>query len=984
MPPIPGFPRTEAGAELDREIAEFDAAGVGETIYAESGMHRVLPDLPALMAKTQREQDGGAGVPQVGQTMSETGPGEKKPDTLIDIHADDIEERQPGAAVRDEAQYRMRLERLTTWLREFRYEDCIAEAKALIAYRPQEMALRQTLERAQESQDRIIEYEQIGYEARERGDFETAEAAVLKLQEFVPLGYGTDVLKEIRAERDKLGALITEVEAHAAAGRFDAAGKRLDELIAEHPAFTPLQRLRDRFSATRPLREELNAAMARRDYQAARHVTSKLLQVVPEDRAARAAMASIEQAAVIDKHDKLIEEARAALRGGRTARAVELANLAKKVIPGSARVKEVLAGVEGRGRSRKRMYTAVVAVVAVAIIVAGAMAVMSAMQDNLRQAALDKPAGEERVNALTEYIASYPADGAAQAALKEADAEWRRIWMDAAKSESRITIRRESLEAFLQRWPDDAAAIRFLDETKTAEAEAAQRGRDRLALRALLDKYKSQPAERLAALKTYAAEHPENMAVLGEIDRARLEVARAGFDAAVAGERDLFNRWKLIDARYRELENEAAADWQEFRGDVRSLLERTRGALEQEARTQSRVLPDRTAAEAWLQRIGQLVAADPGFARSLQPEIAQVRQIIEQDNAADELLKRAATIDTWFDAAAFLPEMRQFALRVPRLDSRVRPTIDRISRLAAQKPPDVRGFGFLRQQSCTGPAGTVIINMYRCEAMAEALRMPAIPDSLRERIDEKGPWTRIDIEFALLPQSGTERASFRMGSPDNEPGHSTNEQQHDVTLTRPYLIARTEVSQEVWEAVRKRVKERGIDLTPNPSGFQAGDNPVERIRWSNADEFCTALGLRLPTEAEWEFACRAGTSGPFAYGDSISAAQVNFDARKPWPGQPDGTFRGRTSPVGTLPPNGFGLYEMHGNVMEWCADWFGRFGSAQETDPVGPRSDVVARVLKGGNWRSSATNARSAYRTGAGPESSTNYVGFRPAASIDQ
>jgi formylglycine-generating enzyme required for sulfatase activity len=176
---------------------------------------------------------------------------------------------------------------------------------------------------------------------------------------------------------------------------------------------------------------------------------------------------------------------------------------------------------------------------------------------------------------------------------------------------------------------------------------------------------------------------------------------------------------------------------------------------------------------------------------------------------------------------------------------------------------------------------------------------------------------------------------FMMGE-GTEPPHGP---QHEVTLSKPFYMGVTEVTQAQYEAV----------MGTNPSAFKGATNPVETVSWNDATEFCKRLSektrqaVRLPTEAEWEYACRAGTQTAFSFGDSDAA----LDDYAWWAKNSGGT----THPVGQKKPNAWGLYDMHGNVYEWCADWYGDYPQGSVTDPSGSATGAYgARVLRGGSW----------------------------------
>jgi formylglycine-generating enzyme required for sulfatase activity len=227
--------------------------------------------------------------------------------------------------------------------------------------------------------------------------------------------------------------------------------------------------------------------------------------------------------------------------------------------------------------------------------------------------------------------------------------------------------------------------------------------------------------------------------------------------------------------------------------------------------------------------------------------------------------------------------------------------------------------------------------------------------------------------------------SFTMGSPGDEPDRDRDENQHQVTLTQGFLMSATEVTQAQYEAV----------MGSNPSEFKGASRPVEQVSWYDAVKFCNALseregltaaynvsgedvtwnrdadGYRLPTEAEWEYACRAGTTTRFHSGDDDSDLELV--------GWYDGNSGLETHDVRTKQPNAWGLYDMHGNVWEWCWDWYGDYGG-NATDPAGPRSFLI-RVLRGGGWYYNAQSCRSALRFSNFPDDRYSFNGFRVVRS---
>jgi sulfatase modifying factor 1 len=228
--------------------------------------------------------------------------------------------------------------------------------------------------------------------------------------------------------------------------------------------------------------------------------------------------------------------------------------------------------------------------------------------------------------------------------------------------------------------------------------------------------------------------------------------------------------------------------------------------------------------------------------------------------------------------------------------------------------------------------------------------------------DGQGSWalTRIgteEVKFRWCPPG-----RFQMGSPSNEEGRFGNETQHQVELTKGFWLAEHPVTQGVWESV----------MGSNPSLFKGRTLPVEKVSWHDVQGFLSrvngaspVLSVRLPTEAEWEYGCRAGTPGA-RYG--MLDAVVWYK----------GNSGGQTHPVGGKTPNAWGLYDMLGNVWEWCSDWFADYPTGRVVDPTGPASGSL-RVRRGGSWNGDARYARAASRDALGPERQGDNLGFRLA-----
>jgi len=208
---------------------------------------------------------------------------------------------------------------------------------------------------------------------------------------------------------------------------------------------------------------------------------------------------------------------------------------------------------------------------------------------------------------------------------------------------------------------------------------------------------------------------------------------------------------------------------------------------------------------------------------------------------------------------------------------------------------------------------------------------------------------------------------FMMGSPASEPGRSDDETQHEVTISKAFLLGQTEVTQAQWQAV----------MGSNPSRFSGNPNhPVEQVSWNDAQEFCrrlsqkTGMAFRLPTEAEWEYACRSGTTAAYSFGNDASRLREHA-----WFEDNSG---GSTKPVATRKPNAWGLYDMHGNVWEWCSDRYGTYPSGAAIDPQGPRSGK-GRVLRGGSWWFPSNRCRASSRSYLYPGLFNGNFGFRVA-----
>jgi formylglycine-generating enzyme required for sulfatase activity len=229
----------------------------------------------------------------------------------------------------------------------------------------------------------------------------------------------------------------------------------------------------------------------------------------------------------------------------------------------------------------------------------------------------------------------------------------------------------------------------------------------------------------------------------------------------------------------------------------------------------------------------------------------------------------------------------------------------------------------------------------------------------------------ITLEMVQIP-GGT----FTMGSPATEAKRYSSESPQRQVKVPAFFMGRYEVTQDQYQAI----------IGSNPSNFKGGKRPVEQVSWNEAVEFCKRLSqqtgrkYRLPSEAEWEYACRAGTTTPFYFGETITPTLVNFNgSATPYASAPKGIYREETTEVGNFPPNAFGLYDMHGNVWEWCEDnWHDNYqGAPTDGSAWLTGGDNSRRLLRGGSWFNNPENCRSANRYRSSPDDRFIIIGFR-------
>lgn len=238
----------------------------------------------------------------------------------------------------------------------------------------------------------------------------------------------------------------------------------------------------------------------------------------------------------------------------------------------------------------------------------------------------------------------------------------------------------------------------------------------------------------------------------------------------------------------------------------------------------------------------------------------------------------------------------------------------------------------------------------------------------------------VTLEMVSIP-----KGSFKMGAPASEAGSYDYERpQHQVTI-KPFLLGKYPITKAQWAVVANLPKIQ-YDLNPDPSDFKGKNLPVGNVTWYHAVEFCARLSqktgssYRLPSEAEWEYACRAGTTTPFHFGEIVTPDLVNYDGNYPYGSAPKGIYRETTTAVGSFPPNSFGLYDMHGNVEEWCQDiWHDNYNGAPADGSAWETSGSDHRVQRGGSWDLNAVYCRGAYRIWNSAGSRDWRLGFRVA-----
>ena len=425
--------------------------------------------------------------------------------------------------------------------------------------------------------------------------------------------------------------------------------------------------------------------------------------------------------------------------------------------------------------------------------------------------------------------------------------------------------------------------------------------------------------------------------------------ARQAFAARVAQARDWFARFAL---RADAADGEASA----YAADLLARNRGDRAWLEQHSPVLAPlwVLSGEDEVPAGLDARQVALALQ---AAAAQPPSPREFVLVQRDDTLALALARAAPGGSRWPLLRLAGEV--VPVRVGRQTRRLRlPADDAVLPLAESSAERVEVF-----------AGT---HAYACQRV----QRPAWASEIGR--DRYGVYLDATIAGVVQRLRWIEPGEFRMGSPPDEPERFNDEgPQHRVRLTRGFWLADTACTQALWQAV----------MGDNPSHFRDdAHQPVERVSWDDVQRFLAKLRVLLPgaeadlpSEAEWEYACRAGTTTPFSFGETIDTQQANYHGNYPYAGGAQGEYRQTTVPVKTFPANAWGLYEMHGNVWEWCADGLRRYDGAECEDPRGPEGERDSRVVRGGSWDDGGWYVRSAYRSWSGPGDRNHRVGFRLA-----
>jgi formylglycine-generating enzyme required for sulfatase activity len=413
---------------------------------------------------------------------------------------------------------------------------------------------------------------------------------------------------------------------------------------------------------------------------------------------------------------------------------------------------------------------------------------------------------------------------------------------------------------------------------------------------------------------------------------------------------------------------QALRDWREAKQREAAAAERRR-IEEERQRLQAEAEAQRLAAETAQRQAEAARRENEALAARLREAEAERRKLQAETEQARQQLAAA--------------QAQEALSRLPTLPRPAPPVTEEL-------PPE------LRPTATPTPFSGVSLNSYSFEAVKldKSGNVVERPKGQAQSYEED-LGGGVLLEMTLVPGG-----EFMMGSPDSEQSHQSDESPRHRVAVPEFYLGRYEVTQEQWRAVAKLPKIR-VDLPAEPFSFKGdGRLPVESISWFEAVEFCARLkkktgrDYRLPSEAEWEYAARAGAETPFAFGETITPYYVNYDGNYPYIGDKKELYRQKTVPVDLSDatfagiPNAFGLYQMHGNVWEWCLDEYKETynGAPSDGRAVGQTKDVLlddekARVLRGGSWGYYAWDCRSALRNRITPRYRDFNLGFRVAVA---
>jgi sulfatase modifying factor 1 len=287
--------------------------------------------------------------------------------------------------------------------------------------------------------------------------------------------------------------------------------------------------------------------------------------------------------------------------------------------------------------------------------------------------------------------------------------------------------------------------------------------------------------------------------------------------------------------------------------------------------------------------------------------------------------------------------------------------------VSAEKLPEIKKSDSIKKVLLFNALGLFVLILFFISNSAS--KTPSTVNLVTERASERDTMP-IRLEWIAIPEG-----IFTMGSPLSEVDRGSDETQHQVTLSA-FKMSKNEITFAQYDLFCKKTGRE----KPTAAGWGRGDRPVINVSWYDATAFATWMGCRLPTEAEWEYACRAGSNSPFNTGINLKTNQANYNGNFPCKNDTTGKYIGKTMPVGSYPANAWGLNDMHGNVMEWCNDWYGDYISSEQTNPTGAKGSEMLganRVIRGGSWHFNANCCRSAGRLKMTPSDLNNPFGFR-------